>query len=138
MFQECSEQAGWLLLRFRSGQEFTRIRSAAGGQGRGLRKGYFVLVPSIASDRPLDLSVQGDRYRLRDFVGNAGGTTRGFIVPPHETFVSLQESNLISRWSPVREDDLCHSLEREPEYWENRMRMLSIADLKPFAIGSQL
>ena len=132
-FQPHSSQGAWLLHRFRPEHELKRRRSATKGasRGKGSRQAYFVFVPTVASDTLLHLSIRGGSYRLRKFVGSGRqATARPFTLSGYPTFGALQESNLISRWIPVSDSDLAHSLEREPDYWANRIRMLSASELE--------
>jgi hypothetical protein len=60
MFGEHDAESGWVPHRFRD-------EDPAQPTGSGARDAYLVLIPSIAADTFLHLSIRGDSYRLRNF-----------------------------------------------------------------------
>lgn len=105
-------------------------QGSKGTGGKGARKGFFVLLPSVTRNTFLHLSVRGGRYRIRNYLQtDPSHAPPPFTIPDYLTFEALQQSGLISQWLPVSAADLHHSLVKEPAYWYERISQVNSRQL---------
>jgi hypothetical protein len=95
-------------------------------RGKGPRDAFFVFVPGIVPNTAMHLSVRGGSYRLRHYdLDHSGNRPRAFTIPAYPSFEALRSSSAITRWIPLTEQDLSHSILDEPKYWCERIRAIN-------------
>ena len=134
MFGEDVHRARWTTAKFRDNTD--PGPNAAGrtlqntARGKGFREAFFVFIPTLAPHTFLHLSVRGGSYRLRQYdLERPGERPRVFTVPSCSSFEDLKAASIIAEWVPVTAEDLCHSIDDEPEYWCERIRTVNLAHL---------
>ncbi|MEK7407711.1 MAG: hypothetical protein AAB225_21750 [Acidobacteriota bacterium] len=135
MFEEDVHRSRWTTAKFRdsnAGQDSKSTSRAEQGTatGKGSREAFFVFIPTLAPHTFLHLSVRGGSYRLRQYdLRTTRDRPRVFTVPSCSSLDALRASNIIAEWVPVTAEDLCHSIDEEPQYWCERIRAVNSAHL---------
>ena len=101
-----------------------------GTVGKGVREGFFVFAPEIASDTFLHLSARGESYRIRNY-HNAGPNVAppAILVPGYRALETLRASGIIVRCIAVSDEDATHNLIKEPGYWFRRIQDVNSQEL---------
>ena len=82
--------------------------------------------PQLVSDTALHLSTRGGSYRLRQYdLTKPSNRPRAFTIPACPSFDTLRASNVIKKWIPVTVEDLDYSIDKEPQYWCERIRTVN-------------
>jgi len=122
---DTSLNSGWQTSCFRAtplNGSCNGIRQLNRTSGRGGREAYLILAPNLAPNSFLHLSVRGGSYRVRLYnLNQPNARPKAFLVPGYASYDALRASGLISRSVPVTTEDLAHNVDKEPQYWCERI-----------------
>ena len=133
MFGEDRHRSRWTTAKFRDSDACQASNAAARteqqtARGKGSREAFFAFIPTVAPGTFLHLSVRGGSYRLRLYdLRRPGERPRVFTIPSCSSFEDLRAGNIIAECVPVTAEDLCHSIDEEPQYWCERIREVDLA-----------
>ena len=121
-FDESSlDSASWTTYRIKTDQVVAfnpdSIHHQQTSKGKGAREGFFVLVPSVASNTFVHLSIRGGSYRIRNYQETGSSRPpRPFRIPSYPTLEALRESGLIAQWVPITSEDSRYNVDTKPGY----------------------